>query len=112
MFYDFAKKFDDNEILFPRRGGRFYLATHQVTSNAKKIKYNGKDFWLCDADEVAAVNIGLTIFPFKKKIEKQIKEKSNKEVKKKAKKEIEKKTNEKVKKKPKKSSGPDPSKTP
>lgn len=66
-FWELSKRLEQyDEIIFPRRGGRFYLATHRLTTNATKIKYAEKEYWFSDADEIAAINIGLAIFPTKK----------------------------------------------
>jgi hypothetical protein len=54
-----SKKSPDEQIIFPQKGGRVYLSTHKLTSGAKEIKYNNKIVYLSDADEIAAINIGL-----------------------------------------------------
>lgn len=55
---DLASVIGDKTILIPKRGGRYYIATHPITSQAKAS--NGQ--YICDADEVAACNIILTGF--------------------------------------------------
>lgn len=55
---DLASTIGDKTILVPKKGGRVYVATHPITSQAKP--YNGQ--YVCDADEVAACNIILTGF--------------------------------------------------
>lgn len=59
----------DAVVYIPMRGGRIYLATHSVTTGAKPIIFNGEEVWVSNADEIAAVNIGLTIIPTSKKDE-------------------------------------------
>lgn len=46
-------------VLVPQRGGRVYMSTHPVSSDAKKIVYAGRERWYNNADVVAAVNITL-----------------------------------------------------
>ena len=51
----------NGEILLPQRGGRVYLATKELTNGAKLVSYNGSDVWLSNADEIAAINIGMFV---------------------------------------------------
>lgn len=46
-------------IVYPMKGGRFYLSTHCVTSHAIPFVFNGRTCYIGNADEVAAVNIML-----------------------------------------------------
>jgi len=46
-------------VFCPIRGGRYYLSTHPVTSDAKPFEFNGRKCYICDSDEVAATNIML-----------------------------------------------------
>lgn len=46
-------------MLMPWRGGRIYVASKKLTSDAKSIKYCGEDMWQYHADEIAAINIAM-----------------------------------------------------
>ena len=48
-----------DEVLIPNRGGRCYLSTLPITSNAEKLSFNGRERWLNASDIVAGVNIVL-----------------------------------------------------
>lgn len=48
-----------DQVFCPMRGGRYYLATHPVTSDAQEFIFNGKKCYICDSDEVAATNVML-----------------------------------------------------
>lgn len=54
--------YEGEEILIPLRGGRYYLATHPVTTDCTEVNYNGENLFLCDSDEVAAVNVMMSGF--------------------------------------------------
>ena len=58
---DFVDKFIGEKAIFPQRGGRFYMSTKRLTTGAKLICYSGSDVWLSDADEIAAINIGMFV---------------------------------------------------
>jgi hypothetical protein len=55
-----AKYYDNlpDEFLLPTRGGRIYLSENQLDGN-ETIVINGKKYFVNQADQVAAVNIGL-----------------------------------------------------
>lgn len=64
--YEFAKimkqklaERGEERMIYPRRGGRLYLATHRLSDGCKETIYGGKRFWICNSDHVAAVNIAL-----------------------------------------------------
>nr|7D3J_A Chain A, 12i1-WT [Lachnospiraceae bacterium ND2006] len=61
----------EDQLLFPSRGGMFYLATYKLDADATSVNWNGKQFWVCNADLVAAYNVGLVDIQkdFKKKLE-------------------------------------------
>jgi hypothetical protein len=46
-------------VLMPWRGGRVYIASKQLTKDAKSVKYCGVDMWQHHADEIAAINIAM-----------------------------------------------------
>ena len=50
---DLAKYTGQGILLIPKKGGRFYISTHPITTHAKP--YNNQ--YICDADEIAACNI-------------------------------------------------------
>lgn len=50
------------KVLIPHRGGRFFLSTHPVTSNAVRCVYAGRNRWLNSGDMVAPVNTMLRAF--------------------------------------------------
>ena len=50
----------ETEVIFPRRGGRIYLCTSNVTLKGTPFVYNGRSCFISNADLVAAVNIFLT----------------------------------------------------
>jgi hypothetical protein len=56
------KNFGNVNIVMPLRGGRYYLASKNVVTGAVPFSFGGSCY-LSDADEVAAINVGLTIFP-------------------------------------------------
>lgn len=74
-FYDFRKILEDKNltsVIIPKRGGRIYMATNPVTSDSTPITYAGKTYNRCNADEVAAANIVISVLaPRSKKNEEQ-----------------------------------------
>jgi len=48
----------ETSVIFPRAGGRVYLATHKI-GECSPYCYDKEDVWLCNSDLVAAVNITL-----------------------------------------------------
>lgn len=54
-------------VYFPKKGGRIYFATCPITTNYVKFIYNSRDCYICDADEIAAVNQGLKTLQIKPK---------------------------------------------
>jgi len=74
-FYDFRKILEDKQltsVIVPKRGGRIYMATNPVTSDSTPVTYAGKTYNRCNADEVAAANIAISVLaPHSKKEEKE-----------------------------------------
>ena len=59
LMKNILNKTGEKSLLYPKRGGRLYLATHKLGQCTRRT-YNGVDFWECDADCVAAFNIALS----------------------------------------------------
>lgn len=53
------KELNEDMPLFPKRGGKLYQATYKVDKDAKSICFNGRQYWLTNADIIASVNLAL-----------------------------------------------------
>ena len=60
----------DKIVYIPMRGGRVYLTTYKLTTEAFPIVYNRQNLWVSNADQVAALNVQLSspyLYPLAKK---------------------------------------------
>lgn len=65
LMTNILEKRNETNLIFPRSGGRLYLATHKI-GECLPYCYDDEDGWFCDSDCVAAVNIALVGIEFER----------------------------------------------
>lgn len=62
LMKEILKTKNEEVMIYPRRGGRAFLSTYKLQSDAQPYVFDGEKYWICNADIIAACNIALSVF--------------------------------------------------